>query len=298
MTDPYEILGVSPNATPEEIRRQYKTLAMQWHPDRNKEEGADAKFKEISHAFDKLTTGSVLPPVINYQVPEKDEIVDIFVTIKDLREGCNKRIEFELPERCKSCQGCGREEHERCSTCAGSGRISVMQIPGLPFMLHIPMGRPCIACNGVGVIPRTHEHCRGPCKGSGRVYEKHQYNIRIPAGVANDHVNALRDRVLVRIRHAFETGIVLLDNGDLMYTMELTLEDVLCGFDRVIELSHTGIRHVVSAQYRDPTEPIVLKGDGAKIGTDLIVHFRVIYPKNIGKYTDIFKRIFAGGKII
>ncbi|MFS8159523.1 MAG: DnaJ C-terminal domain-containing protein [Candidatus Roizmanbacteria bacterium] len=53
--DHYETLGVSKNATDQEIKAAYRKLAMQWHPDRNKEEGSEKKFKEINQAFETLS---------------------------------------------------------------------------------------------------------------------------------------------------------------------------------------------------------------------------------------------------
>lgn len=54
--DPYKVLGVSENATPEQIKKAYRKLANRWHPDKNKgDKKAEEKFKEISQAYEVLS---------------------------------------------------------------------------------------------------------------------------------------------------------------------------------------------------------------------------------------------------
>ena len=55
MADFYDILGVSKNSSQQEIKSAYRKLALKWHPDRNKEAGANEKFKEINKAYEVLS---------------------------------------------------------------------------------------------------------------------------------------------------------------------------------------------------------------------------------------------------
>lgn len=51
---PYEVLGLSPSATPDEIKRAYRRLALKYHPDVNKEANSQEKFMRIKHAYNTL----------------------------------------------------------------------------------------------------------------------------------------------------------------------------------------------------------------------------------------------------
>ena len=55
--DYYKILGVGRNATDDELKKAYRKLALKYHPDKNKDPGAEDRFKEIAEAYEILSDG-------------------------------------------------------------------------------------------------------------------------------------------------------------------------------------------------------------------------------------------------
>lgn len=70
--DPYKILGVTRNSSEDDIKKAYRKLALQFHPDKNKDPEAVEKFKEISRAYTDITSNSV------------DDMFDEFPELKEM----------------------------------------------------------------------------------------------------------------------------------------------------------------------------------------------------------------------
>ncbi|HEU0001578.1 MAG TPA: molecular chaperone DnaJ [Ktedonobacteraceae bacterium] len=223
--DYYEILGVTRGAGEDELKKAYRRLAKQYHPDTNKEPGAEARFIEINEAYETLSD------------PQKRSVYDRyghaglnggsaggfgdfagFGSINDLFDffagatGTQRRsepqrgadIRFELTISFEEAVfGCQKEielpRWEACSNCRGSGAQ-----PGTSTTR-------CSACQGKGEIRRVQqsifgqfvnvtmcERCRGEgkvittpcekCRGQGRVRNNRRVVVNIPAGV-DDGIN-------------------------------------------------------------------------------------------------------------
>jgi len=243
--DYYEVLGVSRTASPDEIKRAYRQAAMKYHPDRNKEPGAAARFKEASEAYEVLSDAEKRQRYDRYGhrglngVGVHDfsgmGVEDIFSIFGDLfgdafgggrHRGRAERgvdiqtiVEVDLKEVAtgvtKTLQFTRQDFCERCS---GSGAE-----PGSDR-------KTCPACGGYGQVERQQamgffvtrsvvecpqcggrghlfdRMCRG-CRGGGRAPKERVINVKIPPGV--------HDGQSVRVRGEGEPAPGGTTRGDL-----------------------------------------------------------------------------------
>jgi molecular chaperone DnaJ len=182
--DYYDILAVDRRAGPDEIKKAYRRLAHEHHPDKNPgDETAEARFKEASEAYavlsdaekratydrfghDGLAAGAGGDPFAGF---------DPFSSFADLFNeffGGERAITVPKHRACESCNGLGGER-ELCQSCQGHGQVLLQQ--GF-----FRISRACDACRGGGQTLRS--RC-GDCGGRGRTETVQKMNVRIPAGV-------------------------------------------------------------------------------------------------------------------
>ena len=183
----YAILGVPQNASPADIKRAYRRLAMHWHPDRNTSPEATERFKQIRGAYDRLLAGdrAEVPEAHhspeNNVAPEPEQSVakaadirlNLEISLVEAAAGCRKTIAYTRGNACDTCEGTGESGIARtrfCTHCHGSGRV------------HNAMRelKPCRACAGRGFFS---ERICPDCAGCGRDASSVSLEITVPAGM-------------------------------------------------------------------------------------------------------------------
>jgi molecular chaperone DnaJ len=212
--DYYEVLGVSRTDSEDEIKKAYRRLARQYHPDANPDDPhAEEKFKELAEAYSVLSdparrrdydlfgtatapTGGFDPfdlfasffggdPFQSYSRRGErrrgnDLVLELQVSLEDVVKGATKSVTLRNLVTCTTCQGSGCQpgtSPERCSRCGGTG--AVRQV-GRSVFGNVMTSYTCPQCHGSG------EQISSPCpecNGDGRMERVDEVPITVPAGV-------------------------------------------------------------------------------------------------------------------
>jgi molecular chaperone DnaJ len=175
--DYYEVLGVSRNASKDEIKDAYRKLAMQYHPDRNKAPDAEEKFKEISEAYAVLSD--------NEKRQQYDTLghagFDQRYTAEDIFRGADfesifRDIGFGFGDLFRTFFGGGfggggfRERINRGQDLVYDLEITLEEAAkGTEKEIGIPRTEKCEVCNGSGASPGTSPRTCPKCNGAGKV---------------------------------------------------------------------------------------------------------------------------------
>lgn len=256
MADHYQTLGVTRDATQEEIKKAYRRLARELHPDVNPSEEAAERFKNITHAYDVLSdpesrqrydmgdaTGGFaggFSDVFNSFFGDSfrsgprsrtergdDALIRIDVTLDQVMFGAETEVILNTAVLCDACGGSCAQPGTTpvtCDVCRGAGSVQrqVRSLFGNVVTTH-----PCGSCQGYGtVIPQP---CL-TCGGKGRVRDRRQMTIEIPAGIEHG--------ARMQIRGGGEVGPGGGPNGDLFVEFRVKTHDVFSrdGYDLLATL--------------------------------------------------------------
>lgn len=181
-TEARKLLGVGRNASPHDIKKAFRHLAMCWHPDRNSAPEAHEMFARLSAAYDLLLEpfkqktayadhrGDAQADKTESRGADRSQ--DIELDIMQLCLGGTAEVILESSVDCAACAGQGKQEHthsQLCGHCQGSGRVR-----------HGKTLRRCEDCDGRGY---THRIRCPQCRGSGRQSYRRALAVTIPPGL-------------------------------------------------------------------------------------------------------------------
>ena len=216
--DPYAVLGVDRDADADTIKKAYRRLARQYHPDVNSDPGAAERFKEVPHAYEVLSdpekrrvydlggdpfgaggfgqgAGFSFTDIMDAffggqqaggrgprprQRRGQDALVRLDLELAEAAFGTTRELKVDTAVLCTTCHGSGAAPGSQPVMCETChGRGEVQQVQR-SFLGEIRTLRPCAACRGYGeIIP---EPCR-ECAGDGRVRSRRAITVKIPPGV-------------------------------------------------------------------------------------------------------------------
>ncbi|MBT8241421.1 MAG: J domain-containing protein [Acidimicrobiia bacterium] len=215
MKDYYEVLGVSKDADDSEIKKAFRRLARDTHPDANPDDPeAEARFKEVAEAYEVLSDPSKRAAYDRGDVFAVDDLfssfsglddilsqifgggfggfrgqqrrrgadlrVTVAVSLENAFTGDNRQIQYRAPTTCDLCQGSGAADgatRVTCAVCRGVGQVQTSRSTILGSMVTVTE---CPTCRGAGTT--VDDPC-SQCRGAGRMDQVRELTVEIPPGV-------------------------------------------------------------------------------------------------------------------
>jgi len=251
VADHYEVLGVDRNASPDEIKKAYRRLARELHPDVNPSPEASERFKLVTHAYDVLSDprereqydlgpqpgfgggggadfggfGDIFETFFggggNSRGPKsrrergQDALLRVEIDLDEVIFGTHRDLEVDTAVVCETCNGSCCQPGTApvtCDICHGTGSI---QRSVRSLLGNVMTSSPCGTCRGYGTVIAT--PCV-TCQGQGRVRARRTVPVDIPAGVDT----GLR----LQMPGSGEAGPAGGPNGDLYLEIKVKHHDV------------------------------------------------------------------------
>lgn len=253
MADHYATLGVSRDASHDELKRAYRKLARQYHPDANPGDADAAEhFKEVTRAYEVLSDpqkranydaygdergmgatgfsdfggisdlfatffGGAAPGSGGRRGPGRgaDVLAEVELTLEEAATGVEREVEISTLVQCDDCHGSGTEPGTFPTRCSECGGAGEVRQVRRTVFGNVMTAAPCGRCGGRG------EEITNPCRtcgGRGRVQATDTLTVQIPPGVD--------DGAQLRVTGRGEAGVRGGRSGDLYVGINVAPHDI------------------------------------------------------------------------
>jgi molecular chaperone DnaJ len=218
--DYYEVLGVSRDASETEIKKSFRRLARELHPDVNREPDAEDRFKEAAEAYEVLSdperrrtydaygheglrSGGFDPGAGFGSIDDifqaffgggggfgfgggrraaagGDVAIEVEVELAEVATGARREVAYDVVAACEHCNGNGAEPGTPIAACERCGGSGELRAVTRTPFGQMVRSAPCDVCGGAGKVPET--PC-DVCGGSGRTRQSRTSAIEVPAGI-------------------------------------------------------------------------------------------------------------------
>lgn len=281
--DYYEVLGVERTCSEEDIKKAFRKLAFQYHPDRNCEANAEEKFKEVNEAYQVLSDNEKRASYDRYgheapdglfargfsesgfggfgdifetffggattatrQSPQQgdDLSLKVSITFEDAVFGCEKKLNISHIENCSMCHGIGAKPGTSPAKCPACNGTGQIRRMQQSVFGHFSSVTTCSRCHGEGSI--VTEPC-SQCRGLGRERCQRSISVKIPAGVDEGSRMCIRGEGDAGTRGGYP--------GDLYVTFSVKPHEFFLrnGSDIIYELPVNFAQAALGAEVEVPT---------------------------------------------
>ena len=308
--DYYEILGVKKGASREEVKKAYRKLAHEHHPD--KKGGDEKKFKEINEAYQILGDEQKRQQYDKFGQTGfgaggfsarggqgrranrgSDMSLGIDISFKESVFGGRRSVIIEKSKKCEICNGSGAEPGSQLKKCEKCGGVGTVRETRRSLFGSFTSLSECSHCRGRGEVPE--KICRH-CRGAGILKKQETIDINIPAGIRDGEavkLTGLGEEIAkgpagdlyVRI-HVLPNHIFRREGFDILMDLYLPLTKMLLGGEEAIE-TLDGKTLVAIPELSKSGDFLRLRGKGVFKGRgghgDLLIRLFAKLPKKLSQ---------------
>ncbi len=314
LQEAFKILGVSPSISDDDLKKKWRSLAKEFHPDVNKDH--PDKLKQINEAYQFIKNHKENPVVENpfdindimsnfqgfsgfrqQQGPPPRRVEHIHIeqeiSFEESVLGVEREIEVDRELKCETCNGQGfKLKKNDCRQCDGFGHSSRRQG-------NVVYNTLCSQCKGQS----TKEECL-KCNKKTYINTKSKMKVKIPAGVCDTNIIQLQgaghyanhsifgdahSNILINIKVKNDTKLKL-DGNDVIYSLDISLLEALEGCSKTVP-SIKGEQNIEVPPSSKNSDEVIIKNLGVNLEGNERVILNVNYPENKEKLISVLKEV-------